>query len=455
MPRGRPGPADVPGVRERLVVFTDRRPPEKTYEPLIAGHVRLNLANVAASHVVDICLPEERRNTVYATRLGFGASEWAKLVRVLDEEGFRLDEHVVKRRFDIKRDPDAVIRNITPIVCRLHDQDSQPPQSVLYYLAQAHIVVVDIFLLSSGSGQQIAGLILKAVFDRTVAHFTADDQDAVIPVVAVIEEAQNVLSAEKMKEDSPFVEWAEEGRKYNLRAILVTQQPGAICDQLLNQGDNFFALHLIFSVDLDALQGNNARFSDDILSYILNEPVEGNAYLWSAPSPPYVVSARILSFEKYAEDKQRTANESQNIGLAVKKYHQVYRQLVEEVHRLINGVITSDPRVPVYSPEQDGKVLSGYGAIKQANLPLRVAERFLEKRRVFKPWMLAEFFEVWRDGKIALQQRWALELGNPVRGTREGREADYILVDLNQISFRGGKARDDRRVTCEAPGAAT
>jgi DNA helicase HerA-like ATPase len=70
-------------------------------------------------------------------------------------------------------------------------------------------------------------------------HFTAGDPDAVIPVVAVIEEAQNVLSAEKMKEDSPFVEWAKEGRKYNLGAILVTQQPRAISDQLLSQGDNF------------------------------------------------------------------------------------------------------------------------------------------------------------------------------------------------------------------------
>ncbi len=73
-------------------------------------------------------------------------------------------------------------------------------------------------------------------------------------------------------------------RKYNLGAIIVTQQPGAISDQLLSQGDNFFALHLVSSVDLDALKRNNAHFSDDILSYILNEPIEGNAYFWLAPS---------------------------------------------------------------------------------------------------------------------------------------------------------------------------
>jgi hypothetical protein len=454
---GRPGLADVPGIRERLVVFTDRRPPDAKYKPLIAGHVRLNLANVAASHVVDICLPEERRNTVYATRLkGFGASEWAKLVRLLDEKGFRLDENVVKGEFDIKRDPDAVIRNITPIVRRLHDQDSQLPQSVLYHLAHGHIVVVDISLLSSGAGQQVAGLILKTVFDHNVAHFTADDQDAVIPVVAVIEEAQSVLSAEKMKEEnSPFVEWVKEGRKYNLGAILVTQQPGAISDQLLSQGDNFFALHLISSVDLDALKRNNAHFSDDILSYILNEPIEGNVYFWSAPSQPYVISAKVFSFEKYVEDKvkQMTAGAPQKIGLAV----QTYQQLVEEVRKLIRDILASDRQVPVYTPVlANGEIVSGYGAVGQVNLRLRVAELFFEVHGDLRPWMLPQFFEVWKyPTTFALQQRWVLELGNPVRGTREGRSADYILVELSQISFRDDKALDDRRVICEPPGAAT
>jgi len=444
--QGRPGLADVPGIRERLVVFTDRRPPDKTYEPLIAGQVRLNLANVAATHVVDICLPEDRRDTVYATRLrGLKQQEWAECVNLLHQQGYQLRPQELKN-FDLEeQQATAIIRNITPIVRRLHNQDSHLPQSVLYHLAQGHIVVVDISLLSSGSGQQIAGLILKTVFDHNVAHFTADDQDAVIPVVAVIEEAQSVLSAEKMKEEnSPFVEWVKEGRKYNLGAILVTQQPGAISDQLLSQGDNFFALHLISSVDLDALQRNNAHFSDDILSYILNEPIEGNAYFWSAPSQPYVISAKAFSFEKYAEDKakQMTAGALQKVGLAV----QTYQRLVEEVPQLIRDIIASDRRVPVYTPERDGTVLSGYGAVGQVNLRLQMAERFFEVHRELRPWMLPQFFEVWDDGKVALQQRWVLELGNPVRGTKEGRSADYVLVELSQISFRG-KALDSRRVT--------
>ena len=442
--QGRPGLADVPGIGERLVVFTDRQPRAEEYKPLIAGGVKLNLADIPVSHVVDICLPEERRNTVYATRLkGLTASEWAELVRLLYEKGFRLDENEIKKKFDFKRDPDAIIRNITPIVRRLHDPNSQLPHSVLYHLARGHIVVVDISLLSSETGQQVAGLILKTVFNHNIAYFTAGDQDAVIPVVAIIEEAQNVLSSEKMREEnSPFVEWAKEGRKYNLGAILVTQQPGAISDQLLSQGDNFFALHLISSVDLDALQRSNAHFSDDILSYILNEPIEGNAYFWSAPSQPYVISTKIISFEKYVEEKRKmTGTIPQKIGLAV----QIYQQYVKEVRQLIKDIIASDPRVPVYTPECDSKVLPSYGVVGQANLQLRVAERFFEDHRELKPWMFPQFFEVWDDGRIALQQRWVLELGKPVQGTKEGRSAEYILVELSQISFRG-KTLDKKHV---------
>lgn len=442
---GRPGLADVPGIGERLVVFTDRRPPDAKYKPLIAGQVRLNLANVAATQIVDICLPEDRRDTVYATRLrGFRQQEWAECVTLLHQQGYRLSSKEISSKFSLdEQQSTAIIRNITPIVHRFHDPDSHLPQSVLYHLALGHIVVVDISLLSSGAGQQVAGLILKTVFDHNVAHFTADEQDAVIPVVAVIEEAQNVLSTEKMKEDSPFVEWAKEGRKYNLGAILVTQQPGAISDQLLSQGDNFFALHLISSVDLDALQRNNAHFADDILSYILNEPIEGNAYFWSAPSQPYVISAKLFSFERYAEDKakQVTEDTSLKIGLAV----QTYQRLIEEVPQLISDIIASDRRVPVYTPERNGTALSGYGAIGQINLRLQVAERFFETYKEVKPWMLPQFFEVWDDGKVALQKRWVLVLGKPVEGIKDGKQADYILVELDKITFQG-KSLDTRRV---------
>jgi hypothetical protein len=95
------------------------------------------------------------------------------------------------------------------------------------------------------------------------------------------------------------VSWAKEGRKYDLGAVLITQQPGAISGELLSQGDNWFSFHLLSAGDLYAIKKANAHFSDDILSSLLNEPIVGQGVFWSsAGGTPYPIPLRVLSFEK-------------------------------------------------------------------------------------------------------------------------------------------------------------
>ncbi len=446
--QGRPGLADVPEISERLVVFTDRKPPDSSYEPFIAGSVRLNLSQIHSSWVVDICLPEEKQERDYSNLLrGLSQEEWTELVMLFHEKGYRTSKEDLEKALDKLsngKTSSAIVRNLVPVVRRLHDERAQLPSSLIYYLSQGCIVVVDISLLPSRVGQEITGLILKTVFEHNVNYFTGRDQDAVIRVVAVIEEAQNVLSAEKMQESSPFVEWAKEGRKYGLGTILVTQQPGSISGQLLSQGDNFFALHLLSHADLDALQRNNAHFSDDILSYILNEPIEGNVYFWSAPSQPYVISARIFSFEDYVGEKQAQSASGlkQTAGSAVSRYCQLKEKLLE----LAWKILASDHRVPVYEPVRGGVVVQSYGAVNKFNLSRRMAERLSEVDASLALWTLPGFFERTRNGQFLLEGSFLSELGQSVKGTRDGSPADYLLIPLGKISFSGGKAQDKRRV---------
>jgi len=172
--------------------------------------------------------------------------------------------------------------------------------------------------------------------------------------------------------------------------------------------------------------------------------IEGNTYFWSAPSQPHVISAKLLSFEEYAEDKDKAnAAVLREIGQAV----QSYEQLVNEVPKLIRNMIASGRRVPVYTPFYNGEKLQGYGAVGQVNLRLSVAEKFFkEDHSEFKPWMFPRFFEVWKGGKVALQQQWVLELGKSVRRTKDGSSEDYILVELSKIDFRSGKSLANRIV---------
>jgi uncharacterized protein len=136
-----------------------------------------------------------------------------------------------------------------------------------------------------------------ADFDRNQEEFTAADPKT-IPTIAVVEEAQAVLN-ESAAASGPYIAWVKEGRKYDLGALLITQQPGSIPVEILSQGDNWFMFHLLSAADLNTLKRANAHFSDDLLSSLLNEPIEGQGVFWSSVGgKPYPVSLRVESFEE-------------------------------------------------------------------------------------------------------------------------------------------------------------
>jgi hypothetical protein len=189
------------------------------------------------------------------------------------------------------------------IVHLLHDPQSQLLNGTLQSLADGHIVVIDISMLSSTAGNTIAGLILRRIFSHNQENFTGGQSP--IPVVAIIEEAQSVLGR-NLEETSPFVEWVKEGRKYDLGAILVTQQPGSLAPELLSQADNWFCFHLLSEGDASILGKYNSHFSDDILAHLIGEPIAGNCFMWSAPNQPFVLPVRVRDFESLYKGNVKT-----------------------------------------------------------------------------------------------------------------------------------------------------
>ena len=142
----------------------------------------------------------------------------------------------------------------------------------------------------------MSGLILRRIFDRNQSEFTSAEPKT-IPTIAVVEEAQAVLN-ESASASEPYISWVKEGRKYDLGAVLITQQPGSIPVEILSQGDNWFVFHLLSAADLFSLKKANSHFSEDLLSSLLNEPIPGQGVFWSSVGgKPYPVSLRVLSFE--------------------------------------------------------------------------------------------------------------------------------------------------------------
>jgi Helicase HerA, central domain len=311
---GRPGLCDVPSLTERLVVFTGQQAPSPAYQSFVVDKVKLDIRQLSAQRVIGIALPAERQDQQNVTKLkSLGTERWTRLVDLIAAHRYDVDPAEIRRICGIKpaneeAQTNAIIGNMVRVVDALHDPSSQMLRALKTSLSDGKLCVVDISQLRGHRGLQLASIILAEIFSHNQREFTKAKPE-IVPCIAVVEEAQTVLAPSVTSaEDSPFVSWVKEGRKYGLGAVLVTQQPGSIPPELLSQGDNFFVFHLLSAGDLAALKRANAHFSDDLLATLLNEPLVGHGVFWSsAPGTdrsarPYPLPVRVLSFEAEHRD---------------------------------------------------------------------------------------------------------------------------------------------------------
>lgn len=301
--KGRPGLCDVPALEDKVVVFTDRKNPSPFYQSFVAGGIKLDIRRLRPGDVISIAIGAERQEQQNVRKLrGLPQDRWESLVNLIDNTGNTtpLDEVCRLLELDPQRQEAEALAaraNMTTIVKMLHDKSSQLMDMLVHALSEGKLCIIDVSQMRGGQSLVLSGLILRRIFDRNQHEFTAADPKT-IPTIAVVEEAQSVLN-ENLPAAEPYIAWVKEGRKYDLGALLITQQPGSIPVEILSQGDNWFIFHLLSAADLTSLKRANAHFSDDLLSSLLNEPIPGQGVFWSSVGgKPYPVSLRALSFEK-------------------------------------------------------------------------------------------------------------------------------------------------------------
>ncbi len=405
--KGRPGLADVPYLSEKLVVYTNRHVPAP-YNRWVVGDVKLNLSDLRPSDVVSLCIAESKQEAVFANVLrGLDSAAWQQTIEFLDEHGFRADEEEIIRITQYGENPNvvtgAIKNNLVPVIGALHSDDSDLVRSIRGYLAKGYIVVIDISLLSASNGYKVAGLLLNELFRRNQENFIAGSEGEVVPVIAVLEEAQSVLP-KGVSDTSPFVTWVKEGRKYSLGAILVTQQPGSIAPELLSQGDNFFAFHLLSIGDLKSLQGHNAHYSDDILASILNEPIKGNAYMWSAPDQPFVLPVRIENYEKFA-DALSSKKPTKEIDTPAEIQRREQPKRRDRLDKIVKDAIENEKKIALHAIEKiDGASVNDLLAVAKWNILFTIGEVLSTDEE-----LKVEYTATLPNGKIKIQESYCIE----------------------------------------------
>ncbi len=300
--KGRPGLCDVPWLENKLVVFTSRQAPSAFYGAFTASQVRLDIRELRPSDVISIALSPEKQDQQNVAKLrNLNQANWRRLVDLIHADRNNASTQAVGQLLNLQmpaQDVEAIAArsNMTTVVGLLHDPSSQMLSRLIEALSAGKLCVVDISQMRGQQGFVLAGIILRQIFTRNQEEFTKQEPKT-IPTIAVIEEAQSVLN-ERAASAEPFISWVKEGRKYDLGAVLITQQPGSIPIEILSQGDNWFIFHLLSAADLQTLRSANSHFSSDLLSSLLNEPIRGQGIFWSsAAGREYPIPARIRSFE--------------------------------------------------------------------------------------------------------------------------------------------------------------
>lgn len=399
--KGRPGLCDVPELAERLVVFTSRRGPSDFYHSFVAGGIKLDLRRLKPSDVVGIVLDPERQAQQNVRKLaGLSPAAWKELVNLIDRNGNMAELADIQRLLQLEKSQEAEAlaarANMTLIVKMLHDRSSQLLDKLMMALKAGKLCIVDVSQMRGGQALALSGLILRRIFERNQRSFTAAEPDT-IPTIAVVEEAQSVLH-EKAAGAEPYIAWVKEGRKYDLGAVLVTQQPGSIPSEILSQGDNWFLFHLLSAADLVSVSRANAHFSQDILSALLNEPIPGQGVFWSsAGGRAYPVSLRVLSFEQ-----QYRCQDPDYVGAAADTYAAhlqahfaqmparlaAVREQVEQV-----GEIAVAPDRGNEGPDEAVDILAQLEALAVAGL---------RKNQKLMAWLQGEPGAVWYEVQLFL-----------------------------------------------------
>ena len=329
--KGRPGLCDVPHLQDKVVVFTARTAPSEFYGSFTAGGIKLDIRQLRPSDVISIALPPERQDQQNVAKLrALSPTNWSRMVDLIDRDKGGADLEEIGRILNLtmpNQEAEAIAArsNMTNVVGMLHDRSSQFMGLVMRALEAGKICVVDVSQMRGAQSFILAGIILRRLFDRNQEEFTKA-VPRTIPTIAVIEEAQAVLN-ERAAAADPYLAWVKEGRKYDLGALLITQQPGSIPHEILSQGDNWFIFHLLSAGDLASAKRANAHFSDDLLSSLLNEPLPGQGVFWSSVNEkPYPVSLRALLFEALYESRDPTYT-----GSAVKTFATELRQQMTKV----------------------------------------------------------------------------------------------------------------------------
>lgn len=174
-------------------------------------------------------------------------------------------------------------------------------ENVFRDLKDNKIVILDLASVSIKIAKTLSQHMLSHLLNsssKMFGDYTSRDIFNKYDVLVYIEEAQNYLKPEEIRNGSIYERIAKEGRKFHIGLVYVTQQPSAIDMTITSQTENIIAMHMSNRKDCDILNEIKDKFDKMTCKFLKDEAQKGLAYLFAEPHQPFVLPCQIHKFDK-------------------------------------------------------------------------------------------------------------------------------------------------------------
>lgn len=151
----------------------------------------------------------------------------------------------------------GVIRQLRRLVNRpyVSSNNSSCLPQIKELLKSGATIILDKSGLTDGDKSIISTVIANNLYNHNYEFSSGNktEQAKVIPFVYLVEEAHLLLSSDKAKEGSVFVNFAKTGRSFQIGLVAVTQRPSSVDTNILSQFDNYITFRLTNEQDVKDL----------------------------------------------------------------------------------------------------------------------------------------------------------------------------------------------------------
>lgn len=196
-------------------------------------------------------------------------------------------------------------------------------REIMTMLDKGKIVLIDLVGLDSSHELLISTILAGKALKRRKSLYNKNKEHCLglPPIAVVLEEAQRVLNREANIDGNTFASICNEGRKFGVGLLPITQQPKNIDGSLMSQISTLFILKITDEKDFDSLKEVSSQSLDKLKSEM--KALQPGEAIISSPKSPFALPVKVDLYDDYIKElkkiklieKKKSTQEKASFGL--------------------------------------------------------------------------------------------------------------------------------------------